>query len=222
MTIHTQTRKEGAARGSRLLASRDPRSLYSEANLITAFRLVVSLGFFALAVVNDRELFNYIGLAVHWAGDTLDGWAARRYRQETVLGAEVDIIADRVEALFFFINFVHFHPALFPPVLVYILDFAVADFYLSYQFVKFDIISINYFHKVDRRVYALNFSPAGKFANSAVVPLILIFAPAVWVAALILAAALVAVKIYSAGLLLRKGRRRAVAGGNPAPEEVVS
>lgn len=186
----------------RLFAPRPPSSVYSEPNVITLARLVVSLSFFVLAVVRNRELYNFIGLGVHWAGDFLDGWYSRTFKQETVLGAEMDIIADRVETLFFFINFIHFHPNLVVPILVYVLDFAFADYYLSYQFVKFDIISINYFYKVDRLVYRLNFSPPGKFVNSTIVPLILIVFPRLWPAALVLAVGLIGVKIFSIGRLL--------------------
>jgi CDP-diacylglycerol--glycerol-3-phosphate 3-phosphatidyltransferase len=181
-----------------------PQALYSEPNIITLARLAGSLAFFALAVLCGRELYNFIGLGVHWLGDVADGWYARTFRQETVLGAEIDIIADRVESLFFFVNFIHFHPALCLPVIVYILDFAFVDFYLSYQFVKYDIISINYFGRVDRRVYALNFSSPAKFCNSTVPPLILIFFPKLWSLALAGALALIAVKVYSISLLWKK------------------
>lgn len=183
---------------------RNPGSIYSGPNVITLIRLSACLVLFALAAARHRELYNYIGLAVHWAGDSLDGWFARASRQETVVGAEIDIIADRVEALFFFINFVHFHPGLALPVVVYLLDFAFVDFYLSYQFVKYDIISINYFGRVDPKVYALNFSPPAKIANSAPVILTLIFLPKLWVAALFMALALIAVKVYSVSLLWKK------------------
>ncbi len=199
------------------LKPRQPGALFSEPNIITLLRLTVSLVFFTLAVVRGRELYNFIGLGVHWVGDFLDGWYARTFHQETVLGAEMDIVADRVETLFFFTNFIRFHPGLFLPVLVYMLDFAFVDFYLSYQFVKFDIISINYFYKIDRRVHALNFSPAGKFVNSTVVPLILIVVPVLWPAALVLAAALVGVKVYSASLLWRKRPLPAADAAAPAP-----
>ncbi|MGA2361782.1 MAG: CDP-alcohol phosphatidyltransferase family protein [Candidatus Aminicenantales bacterium] len=192
---------------------RSPGSLYSEPNVITLIRLSACLVFFALAAAGHRELYNYVGLAVHWAGDTLDGWLARTLRQETVLGAEIDIIADRVEILFFFINFVHFHPVLALPVVVYILDFAFVDLYLSYQFVKYDIISINYFDRVDRRVYALNFSPPAKIANSTPVTLTLIFLPKLWVAALVMALALLVVKVYSVSLLWKRRKPDAPSAG---------
>ncbi|MGD1010289.1 MAG: CDP-alcohol phosphatidyltransferase family protein [Candidatus Aminicenantales bacterium] len=192
---------------------RSPGSIYSEPNVITLIRLSACLVLFSLAAVAHRELYNFVGLAVHWAGDTLDGWLARASRQETVLGAEIDIIADRVEILFFFVNFVHFHPGLALPVVVYLLDFAFVDLYLSYQFVKYDIISINYFDRVDRRVYALNFSPPAKLANSTPVILTLIFLPKLWVAALVMALALIAVKVYSVSLLWKKRKT-----DGPSPE----
>lgn len=185
---------------------RSPQALASVPNVITLARLAASLVFFALAAVKARELYNFIGLAVHWGGDAFDGWFARTFKQETILGAEIDIIADRIEALFFFVNFIRFHPALVLPAMVYILNFAFADFYLSYQFVKYDIISINYFYRVDRRVYDLNFSLLAKFVNSAPCVLILIFLPGLWGVALIMAVALIVVKVYSAILLWKKGR----------------
>lgn len=181
-----------------------PGSFYSEPNIITLIRLVLSLGFFITALRTGQELYNFIGLGVHWLGDVLDGFYARRFKQETVLGAEIDIIADRVEILFFYLIFLTFHPGLYLAVVIYVLDFAFVDFYLSYQFQKYDIISPNYFYKVDRTVYRLNYSPGGKFINSTVVTLILIFLPRLhWLAGLI-ALGLIVMKLYSINLLNKR------------------
>jgi len=182
---------------------RSPESTYSEPNIVTLVRLVASLVFFVLAAVRNDPTLNFIGLGIHWLGDVLDGKWARLARQETVLGAEIDIIADRVETLFFYVNFLRFQPALYLPVAVYLVDFAFVDFYLSYQFVKYDIISPNYFYKVDRTVYRLNFSPVGKFCNSTVVTLTLIFLPRLQLLALAFACALIVVKVYSIRRLFR-------------------
>ena len=187
---------------------RDPQSLFSEANIITLLRLGGSLVFFVLAIVRQSPTLNFIGLGIHWLGDLADGICARKARQETILGAEIDIIADRVEVLFFYVNFLHFHPGLWLPAAIYILDFAFIDFYLSYQFLKYDIISPNYFYKVDRTVYVWNYSPAGKFANSTVVTLVLIFLPALWPAAAIFALGLVGVKAYSVRRLFRMSQMK--------------
>ncbi len=170
-------------------------------NVITLVRFGASLSFFILALIKINPTYNFIGLGIHWFGDVLDGNYARIFKQETILGAEIDIIADRVETLFFYINFLHFHPHLFLPAAVYLVDFAFVDFYLSYQFVKFDIISPNYFYKVDRTVYLLNYSPPAKFCNSTVVTLILIFLPQFHLIATIFACLLNGVKIFSIHLL---------------------
>lgn len=181
----------------RIFLPRSPDSFYSEANIITLLRLLGSLVFFALAVIKQSPTYNFIGLGVHWFGDVLDGFCARKCKQETILGAEIDIIADRVETLFFYLIFLHFHPNLIVPAVIYILDFAFFDFYLSYQFLKYDIISPNYFYKVDKTVFKLNYSPMAKFCNSTVVTLILIFLPQLQILAAAFACTLIAVKSFS-------------------------
>ena len=181
-----------------------PQCFYSEANILTLLRLCLSLTFFVLAIIRRDPTYNFIGLGIHWLGDMLDGFWARKFKQETILGAEIDIIADRIETLFFYVIFLQFRPWLYFPVAVYIIDFAFVDFYLSYQFLKFDIISPNYFYKVDRTVYLLNFSPVGKFCNSAVVTLILIFFPHLQIVAILFAFGLISIKVFSIHLLNKK------------------
>lgn len=183
---------------------KDPKCFYSEPNILTLIRLVLSLSFFILAVVKRNPTYNFIGLGIHWFGDFIDGVYARKFKQETILGAEIDIIADRVETIFFYVNFLYFRPQLFLPVAIYLVDFAFVDFYLSYQFLKYDIISPNYFYKVDKTVYLLNFSPVGKFCNSTVVTLILIFLPQLQIIAAIFACILIVVKTFSIHLLNKK------------------
>jgi CDP-diacylglycerol--glycerol-3-phosphate 3-phosphatidyltransferase len=147
--------------------------------------------------------YNYIGLVIHWLGDVLDGNYARFFKQETVAGAEFDLIADRVEILFFFIIFLIFYPQLYLPVTVYIFNFAFVDLFLCYQFIKFDIISINYFYKVDPVVHKWNFSILAKILNSTVIILLLIFLPQLWLLTTGLAVGWVGVKGYSVYRLLK-------------------
>jgi CDP-diacylglycerol--glycerol-3-phosphate 3-phosphatidyltransferase len=185
---------------------KSPACFYSEPNILTLLRLILSLVFFVLAVIHKSPTYNFIGLGIHWLGDMTDGIYARTFKQETILGAEIDIIADRVETLFFYINFLHFHPELFVPAIIYLLDFAFVDFYLSNQFLKYDIISPNYFYKVDKTVYSLNFSPVGKFCNSTVVTFLLIFLPKLQVLTIIFACILIGVKSFSISILNKKNR----------------
>jgi CDP-diacylglycerol--glycerol-3-phosphate 3-phosphatidyltransferase len=174
-----------------------PESIFSMANVITLIRFVGSIVFFVLAIVKMNLTYNYIGLVIHIIGDVADGNYARFFKQETIFGAEIDIIADRVEFLFFHIIFLMFRPELAIPVILYIVNFAFIDFYLSYQFLKFDLISINHFDKVDKTVHKLNFSFLAKPANSVVVTFTLIFLPQFWLFAAVFAAGLIVVKCYS-------------------------
>lgn len=185
---------------------KDPRCFYSEPNIITLLRLGLSLTFFVMAIVHRSLTYNFIGLVIHWTGDILDGFYARKFSQETILGAEIDIIADRLAMVFFYINYLFFKPFLFLPITIYLLNFVYFDFYLSYQFIKYDIISVNYFYKVDKTVYRLNFSPVGKFCNSAVVTLILIFLTQLKLLAVIFGVGLIGVKIYSISRLNMRSR----------------
>ena len=175
----------------------DPASFYSEANILTLIRIVLSLAFFILAILKQSFTYSFIGFLIHWIGDFIDGFYARKLKQETILGAEIDIIADRLEIIFFYVVFLHFRPNLYLPAALYLIDYAFIDFYLSYQFVKYDIISPNYFYKVDKIIYQLNYSPAGKFSNSSVVTLTLIFLPQLSVFVSIYATMLIIVKSYS-------------------------
>jgi CDP-diacylglycerol--glycerol-3-phosphate 3-phosphatidyltransferase len=174
-----------------------PESIFSIPNVITLIRFVGSLFFFMLAIVKMNLTYNYIGLVIHWIGDVVDGNYARFFKQETIVGAEIDIIADRVEFLFFYIIFLVFKPELALPVALFVINFAFIDFYLSYQFLKFDLISINDFYKVDQTVYKLNFSFLGKAANAVVITFTLIFLPQFWLFATVFAVGLIVVKCYS-------------------------
>jgi len=174
-----------------------PESIFSIPNVITLIRFVGSIVFFVLAIVKMNLTYNYIGLIIHWIGDVADGNYARFFKQETIFGAEIDIIADRVEFLFFYFIFLVFNPELALPIILFVVNFAFIDFYLSYQFLKFDLISINHFYKVDKTVHRLNYNYISKPANTVVVTCTLIFFPQFWLFATVFAAGLIIVKCYS-------------------------
>ncbi len=174
-----------------------PQNFYSEANILTLIRLISSLAFLIAAILEHSFNYMLVGFFIHWLGDFIDGFYARSFKQETILGAEIDIIADRLELIFFYVVFLHFRPHLFLPATLYLIDYAFVDFYLSYQFVKYDIISPNYFYKVDRTIYLYNYSPGGKFSNSSIVTLGLIFLPRLSIFMSIYATGLIILKSYS-------------------------
>ncbi len=184
-------------KNNKMFSPLPPESRFSIPNVITMIRFVGSLVFFMLAIVKMNPTYNYIGLVIHYIGDMADGNWARFFKQETILGAEIDIIADRVEFLMFYSIFLVFNPELVIPVALFMVNFAFIDFYLSYQFPKFGLISINHFNKVDQIVYKLNFSFLGKPINTVVITFMLIFLPQFWLFAAVFAVGLIIVKSYS-------------------------
>jgi CDP-diacylglycerol--glycerol-3-phosphate 3-phosphatidyltransferase len=144
------------------------------ANLVTAVRLVVGIVVFSLAAVGRNEALNFAGLGVYWALDMLDGYLARRFDQETRIGAQLDILADRVLVAFFYLNYAMLHPQLMLPIAMFLLQFMVVDHFLSNQFLRWPIKSPNYFYKVDVLLWKWNWSPAGKALNSALVTGVLV------------------------------------------------
>ena len=124
---------------------------FTWANLATAIRVVAGVVVFAIAAANRDETWNYAGLAVYWVLDVVDGFLARALDQETRLGAQMDILADRLLVAFFYLNYVAIHPEMIVPVALFLFQFMGIDHYLSNQFMRWPIKSPNYFYEVDRR-----------------------------------------------------------------------
>ena len=93
-----------------MFSPKPPESFFSVPNVITVIRLGGSTVFFALAIVEMNSLYNYIGLIIHYLGDVLDGFCARFFRQETILGAKIEIIVDRIEITLFYLMHLIFNP----------------------------------------------------------------------------------------------------------------
>jgi len=178
---------------------------FSIPNVVTIIRLLLSVVVMAFWFYTEDVRVLYIWLFIHRLGDVLDGFLARKFWWETILGAEIDIIADRISTLLFYIVLLNFYKniLLWVIVFLYVLNFCFVDIYLSYQFIKFPIISVNYFDKIDKIVYQLNFSKIWKFLNSGVVTLWIIFIWKYYEFLLIYVLVLLRIKIYSI-LRLRK------------------
>ncbi|HEY0255101.1 MAG TPA: CDP-alcohol phosphatidyltransferase family protein, partial [Kofleriaceae bacterium] len=76
---------------------------FTWANLATAVRVVACVIIFAYSSIYRDETANYVGLGTYWVLDVLDGFLARRFDQETRLGAQMDILADRLLVAFFYL-----------------------------------------------------------------------------------------------------------------------
>ncbi|MEW2427871.1 CDP-alcohol phosphatidyltransferase family protein [Micromonospora sp. NPDC047644] len=177
-------------------------------NYITAVRTVAAVTVGILALVSGSVALMAVSYSIYWLGDVLDGWAARRLGQETRAGAVFDIVSDRACTAVLCVGLVSLVPDVAVVALVFLLSFLVLDTMLSLAFLCWPVLSPNYFHLVDRRVWALNWSPLAKVANTAGVIGAIAFGQ--YLLALGVAVAVVAVKLWSvaavARLLERDGR----------------
>jgi phosphatidylglycerophosphate synthase len=165
-------------------------------NLITAARTVLAVTLGLVAAATSTFPLLVLGYAAYWIGDILDGYWARRLDQETRIGAVLDIVCDRVCTVVLIVVFMGLRPGLAAPLIVFLAQFVLVDLVLSLGFLRWPLLSPNYFWLVDRPLYRWNWSPPAKFANSAV--LILLIAATGWVGVgLAVALAGVAVKVTS-------------------------
>jgi CDP-diacylglycerol---glycerol-3-phosphate 3-phosphatidyltransferase len=171
--------------------------LLTWANLATTVRLVFGLLAFGVALVERSEMWNYIGLAIYWSLDIVDGFLARRLKQETLFGAQYDILADRIQVAFFYLIYASFYPEKILVITLFLLQFMVFDHFLSNQFIRWKIISPNYFHRVDRVIFNLLWSPLAKAANTGLVTILIIVTPWIW-PPLVVTVALIGVRVYCA------------------------
>src|SRR5512139_1350046 len=170
------------------------------ANLVTAVRVAVALACFVTAALEGSEGWNFAGLGVYWVLDVVDGGIARALRQETRIGAQLDILCDRLLIASFYANYLRFHPGMAIPIALHLLQFVVLDQYLSHQFMRWPCLSPNYFYEVDRPIWTWNWSPLGKIANGGLVTGAIVvsgWAGWSWIVPALASAAVISVKIWS-------------------------
>lgn len=150
-----------------------------------------------------------VALLVYWVGDSLDGQVARRMHHETRIGASLDIMSDRFCAAAFYFGLAWLHPEFTVPVLLYLAEFMVIDFFLSIAFLHWKIRSPNYFYVIDQSIYRLNWSHPAKAVNSGFFALMLLITQAPWLGGLVAGGLLV----FKTVMLVRLARI-----GLPIPE----
>jgi CDP-diacylglycerol--glycerol-3-phosphate 3-phosphatidyltransferase len=155
-------------------------NLATWANVVTLIRTIGGLVLFSIAALERSPMWNLAGLAVYWGLDCLDGFLARALDQETRFGAQMDILSDRFLMAFFYLNYLAMHPDLVVVIALFLFEFMVLDQYLSNQFMRWRLLSPNYFHVVDRTIWWLNWSAPGKFFNSGVVTILLLTTKSAW------------------------------------------
>ncbi|MBQ1039233.1 CDP-alcohol phosphatidyltransferase family protein [Micromonospora sp. C81] len=172
-----------------------PVTLVNVPNAITAVRTAISVAL-AVAALTHRSVHLLVAAyLIYWIGDILDGAAARALGQETRTGAVFDIVADRACTSACAAALVVLRPDTALPVAVFLVQFMVIDQLLSLMFLRWPLLSPNYFASVDRRIYLWNWSPPAKALNTAAVVILAIVAPTA--VAVTFALAVAAVKVVS-------------------------
>jgi CDP-diacylglycerol--glycerol-3-phosphate 3-phosphatidyltransferase len=197
-----------SARCPRGCANHGLDRLLTVASGVTAVRTVLCVALGMAGIARSSGLLLAAALGVHWLGDVADGLVARRRDEETLTGAVLDICADRLCVSVVYLGFVVGHPEFALALAVYLIEFMFVDAVLSLAFLRWPIAGPNYFARVDRLIWRLNWWPPAKLVNSAVPALLCVWlgSPAM---ALAVAAGLLALK---SACLVRVVRLGAAAG----------
>ena len=171
-------------------------SLFTFASLVTVVRLLITLYFVIDAMQSLRLEPIVYALIAYWAGDVLDGMVARATNRETQLGAVFDIAADRLSVVTIYMLFALYLPSLTWPIIIFLFAFVIVDTILSMSFLKFNLLSINYFYLVDKKLYDLNWSMPAKAATTSTFMIVALLAQNV-VLSLFVALIVLSLKLYS-------------------------
>lgn len=197
--------------------------LWTAANGVTIARLIVTTIVMLVAIVEHSPALLLAGLLASWLLDIADGLLARRQERETVIGAQLDILADRVAAMWVVLGVVVFdHAALLTVAAAGAVwvQLSFFDQLLAGQFLRFGHWSPDEFHLEDGDVWRLNWAPAAKVIGNLPLGLLMIGGRWLWVA-LALALLLIFVRVFSYLRILRRIELLAaprVDEDSPAPE----
>ncbi|HEX2070606.1 MAG TPA: CDP-alcohol phosphatidyltransferase family protein [Thermoleophilaceae bacterium] len=171
---------------------------WSSANHWTVARGVTVIALLALAVeIRSHELF-LAAMAFGWVVDAADGALARRRQCETVFGAQLDALADRLTVLAVAAGSVVLADGATVTVVaaaVVSLQYVAVDQLVFGQFLRFDLWTPDEFHIKSPRVWAFNWSRIGKVVGGLPAGLLALGRP-VAAAAIVLAVALIAVRAW--------------------------
>ncbi len=143
--------------------------LLTSASVITVVRTVACVVLALAGLVGHDLSLLLAGLAAYWIGDVVDGAVARWRDEETITGAVLDICADRLCVAVVYLGFLVARPEFAIALGVYLVEFMLVDMALSLIFLRWPIASPNYFDRVDRLVWRLNWWPPAKALNSVLV-----------------------------------------------------
>ena len=173
--------------------------LLTGANVLTVVRALGTSAIMLTAIVNQSPALLLAGLVASWGLDVADGQLARWQKRESVLGAQLDILADRATAMWVVLGVVVFGQASALTVCAAAAVWVQLSFFdqlLAGQFLRFGHWSPDEFHLEDPFVWRLNWAPAAKILGNLPLALLAIGGPLLW-AALGLALLLSGIRIIS-------------------------
>jgi CDP-diacylglycerol--glycerol-3-phosphate 3-phosphatidyltransferase len=154
-------------------------------NAVTAVRTVIAVGLAVAAITQVSVRFLIAAYLVYWIGDILDGLSARALGQETRFGAVFDIVSDRACFALCATGLLVIRPDAALPVAVFLLHFLVLDCQLSLAFLRWPIVSPNYFYQVHAGVYRWNWWPPAKVLNTTALAVAVLLPVPAWVGVLL-------------------------------------
>jgi CDP-diacylglycerol---glycerol-3-phosphate 3-phosphatidyltransferase len=177
------------------------------ATVLTVLRAVASSVIFVIAIQQRSHSDLLLALGLSMVADFFDGLIARTMSRETVLGAQLDGLADRLAAFFVVLWVVSLHnqtPTILIAVAVW-FQFGVADQFLSVQFLRFALWSPDHVYAVEERTWRLNWSPQAKFASNLPIALLAIGGSLLW-PALAISVTLVTLRAVAYDAIRRQAR----------------
>jgi CDP-diacylglycerol--glycerol-3-phosphate 3-phosphatidyltransferase len=166
-----------AAPAGRGWVVRDRAAWATAPNAITLVRTAASIALALPALVQRSWPLLIAAYLCYWVGDMLDGAVARLLRQESRVGAVFDIVADRACASLCAAALVTLEPSMALPIGIFLAQFMVLDCGLSLTFLRWPLLSPNYFGLVHRAVYLWNWSPVAKAINTGALVVLVLVAP---------------------------------------------
>ncbi len=190
-------------------------SLWTSANVMTVARLGIATGVLLIAIVERSMFLLIVGLTASWLLDIGDGLLARWRRRETVIGAQLDILADRATAMWVVLGvvlFTHATPLSVCAAAAVWIQLAFFDQLLAGQFLRFEHWSPDEFHLEDQAVWRLNWAPGAKLLGNLPLGLLLVGDPGRW-GALGIALLLIVVRVLSYLRIRRRIEQRVTIRG---------
>jgi phosphatidylglycerophosphate synthase len=190
--------------------------IWTWATRATLARAVISAALLLFAIAERSQALLVFALALSMALDMLDGYIARKQLSETILGAQLDALADRMTAALVLAGAVYDAPSATAAIAAAAvwMQYGIVEQFLNGQFLRFGLWSPDHFYDVSPVVWRLNWSAPAKAASGVPVALI---ALQQWWPALGVAAALILVRVACYPRIAEEARKWPEA--RPAKEE---